>query len=30
MDTVIAYRRSVAQLRINFNKLADLHAERQR
>jgi hypothetical protein len=30
MDTVIAYRRSVAQLRINLNKLADLHAERQR
>ncbi|WP_406263007.1 hypothetical protein OHT93_00220 [Streptomyces sp. NBC_00191] len=30
MDTVIAYRRSVAQLRIHLNKLADLHAERQR
>lgn len=29
-DTVIAYRRSVAQLRINLNKLAALHAERQR
>lgn len=29
MDTVTAYRHSVAQLRIDLNKLADLHAERQ-